>query len=271
MSMISSKVLELLCCPDCKVGELRIGTNHRPELECRGCQTTYPIVDSIPDLVPVGSTRKPGQYRTETLFNLVAGVYDWTAPVMSSTIWGCSPLRYIDSENAALGRANGGVYLKAPIGTGLVLDRSLANYHDVTILAVDLSWKMLQRAQKRLAEQETTIQFLRADPQNLPIRDACVQSVQSVNGLHTFDDRESVLREFHRCLAPEGALSGSALFRAQMPLADFVFDRYERYGVYPMLRSAEFLTREIREQEFQEVQFETHGSVLFYSGCARSS
>jgi uncharacterized protein YbaR (Trm112 family) len=115
--MITKEVLDILRCPACFHPELHLGSSRRPHLECGSCQTAYPIVDGIPDLVAPDTAPPPGTYRTETVTNVIAGVYDFVAPLMSMGIWRCSPLRYIDSENRALGRARGGIYLEAPVGT----------------------------------------------------------------------------------------------------------------------------------------------------------
>jgi ubiquinone/menaquinone biosynthesis C-methylase UbiE len=184
--------------------------------------------------------------------------------MMSLAVWHCSPLRYIDAEHRAVGRANPGVILEAPIGTGVVLDRVLAPYHDVTVIGVDLSWKMLRKARQRFADRADTVHLVRARPDDLPLIDNSVDSIQSLNGLHAFNDRRGVLSEFRRVARPGGHISGSALIRGQELVADAVLDRYERWGILPMLRTGEFLVKEMRNAGFEGVHFETHGAVLFF-------
>ena len=215
---------------------------------------------------PTTAPPEPGLYRTETLSNLIAGIYDMTAPAMSLAVWRCSPLRWVDSENRALGRANGGVYLRAPISTGLVLDHTLASYHDVLVLGVDRSWNMLRRAAKRLEHTTHPVQLIRVDYARLPFRPGAIDSMQSFNGMQIFQKRIETLREFARCLKPGGHLSGSTLIRGQEYLADAVLDRYERYGFYPMLRTAEYLLKDFEEAGLGDIHFETHGAVMFFSG-----
>ena len=264
--MIQKEVLDLLQCPSCGGPELTLGSARRPDLICQSCETRYPIVRGIPDLVAPDNSPQPGSYRTETLANVIAGVYNFVAPVMSLAIWRCSPLRYVDHENRALGRASDGVYLEAPIGTGIALAPIVANHHDALILGVDKSWKMLFKAQKRLRSIPTNFQLIRADCENLPLKNQTVRSLQSLNGLHGFTDRIAVLSEYHRCLEEAGFISGSSLVRAQTDMADAVLERYERYGIYPMLRSPEFLLQELRSASFDNIRFETHGAVMFFAG-----
>jgi ubiquinone/menaquinone biosynthesis C-methylase UbiE/uncharacterized protein YbaR (Trm112 family) len=266
--MISPHVFDCLRCPACSDDALHLGSGRRPDIVCDACGHAYPIIDGIADMKSPDSAPDPGEYRTETLFNLIAGVYDMVAPVMSLGVWRCSPLRYVDLQNQALGRANGGVLIAAPIGTGVVLNSVLAEYHDITIIGIDQSWKMLRQARERFEDTSHDLQLVRADYGSLPLGDDVADVVQSLNGLHTFTDRNAILSEFVRCLRPEGLLTGSALVRGQEMMADTVLDRYERYGVYPLLRTAEFLRREIAEQPLEELNFETHGAVMFYSADA---
>ena len=264
--MIRQEVLEKLCCPSCGGSTLTLGSKRRPTLECPDCQAHYPIIDGIPDLVAPDHTPTPGSYRTETFSNVIAGVYDLVAPVMSVAIWRCSPLHYVDHENRALGRAGDGVYLEAPIGTAVALAPVLADHHEALIIGVDKSWNMLEKAKKRLDKVGAHYQLIRADYGNLPLKDGSVRSLQSLNGLHGFTDRAAALAEFRRCLEDGGFFSGSTLVRAQTDVADAFLERYERYGIYPMLRSPEFLLQEVRSSTFGNVRFETYGAVMFFSG-----
>jgi ubiquinone/menaquinone biosynthesis C-methylase UbiE/uncharacterized protein YbaR (Trm112 family) len=264
--MIPYQILSLMRCPSCLHPELGLSPARLPALQCSACGAQYPIVDGIADMVPPAATRMPGAYRTETFSNVIAPFYDMVAPVMSVAFWHCSPLCYVDSENHALGRANGGVYLKAPIGTGIVLDRVIADYHDLTIVGVDRSWKMLRQAQRRFERSPVPVTLLRVDFTRLPLLDGVVDSMQSTNGLHTFQERVPTLMELLRCTKPGGYISGSSLIRGQETLADLVLARYERAGVFPMLRSAEFLLQDLRNAGLEQPSFYTQGAVMFFVG-----
>ena len=264
--MIQPEVLDKLCCPSCADTPVTLGSGRRPDLVCQDCGHHYPIVEGIPDMVAPDRQPHPASYRTETLANVIAGVYDFVAPLMSMAIWRCSPLRYIDHENRALGRARSGVYLEAPVGTGLALAPVVTDDHDAIIIGVDKSWNMLLKAQKRFENLPVDVQLIRADCDHLPLKSGAVRSLQSLNGLHGFSDRAATLREFYRCLEDDGFFSGSALVRAQTDVADAFLERYERYGIYPMLRSPEFLLQEMRSSDFEQVHFETYGAVMFFSG-----
>ena len=263
--MITRDVLELMRCPHCLGPQLQWSSGRMAALVCTSCDTHYPIIDGIPDMTPPSTRPEPGHYRSRVLLNLVANVFDTGAPLMSMALWKCSPLRFIDSENRALGRANRGVYLKAPIGTGLVLDKVMAPHHDVTILGVDESWEMLRKASKKLNPNQGHVHLMRVDYTRLPFKSATVDATQSLNGLHTFTDRGAVMTEFLRCTKPDGFLSGSTLIRGHEAMVDATLERMERYGVYPMLRTFEFYHKEFGDLGIDHALFESHGAVMFFS------
>lgn len=264
--MISRQLIDRLACTACGGVELSLGAGRRPELICAGCDYAFPIVDDIVDMTPPLAP-KPGDYRTDTVPDVVGGMVDLAAPLMSLTVWHCSPLRYVDAEHRAIGRANPGVFLEAPIGTGIVLDRVLSNYHDVCVIGVDSSWKMLRKAKKRFAG-DPRVHLVRARLDALPLRDDCVDSMHSLNGLNGVTEREQTLAEFRRVVRDGGFVSGTALIRGQELIADAVLDRYERWGVLPMLRTPEFLVAQMKACGLDNVRFETRGAVLFYSAAA---
>lgn len=262
--MIGRDLIERLQCTSCGGTQLGVGAARRPAIQCHDCSTSFPIVDGIVDMVSPHSAGRPGEYRTDTVPDVVGGMVDLAAPVMSLAVWHCSPLRYVDVAHRAVGRANPGVLLEAPIGTGIVLDRVLAEYHDVTIIGIDSSWKMLRKAARRFRDSPR-VHLVRARLEDLPLRAGCVDSVQSLNGIHGVTDREQVLAEFMRVGRADAYVSGTALIRGQELVADVVLDRYERWGMLPMLRTAEYLITQMKACGLRDVRFETHGAVLFYS------
>lgn len=270
--MIPKSVLDMMRCAACGHPDLGLGTRRQPELICENCGERYPFVDGILDMVPRSAVQKYRYYRTDTLLNLIAPFYDLTAPIMSMSVWQCPPLRYVDTAHRAVGRSNGGVYLECPIGTGLVLGHINPQHVKGPILGIDSSWKMLHRAQKRFDSlgMSDRVTLMRGDPENLPLRSNTVQSLQSPNGLHCFHDRAQVLEEFHRIMKPGAFFSGSTLIRGQGMVADFLLDLYEQYGVFPMLRSREYVLQELKNNlKYREFQHETYGSVFFFSARAQ--
>ena len=257
-------------CPACGHPELGIGNRRQPDLVCEACLERYPFEHGIPDMIPRSTVQQYRYYRTDTLLNFIAPFYNIAAPLMSLIGWQCSPLRYVDKAHKSIGRSRDGVYLECPVGTGLLLGHVNPNLHvDSPLVGVDSSWGMLRQAKERFERLGLSehIILLRADPEHLPFRDNVVRSLQSTNGLHTFNDRTRVLSEFDRLLEHGGYLSGSTLVRGQGVMADTILGLYERYGIFPMLRSREFVSRELKQTlDYPSIQHESHGSILFFSG-----
>lgn len=267
--MIPQAVLELMQCAACGHADLTLGTRHKPELVCEGCGERYPWVDGIFDMVPRSAVQKYRYYRTDTLLDLIAPIYDVIAPLMSVAIWKCPPLRYVDMAHRAIGRADNGVYLECPVGTGLLLGHVRGEYAPGPFIGINSSWRMLRIAQRRFAAQGMAdkVTLLRGDPEHLPIRSGVVHSLQSPNGLHAFHERRAVLSEFQRVLVNKGFFSGSTLVRGQGALADLFLNQYERYGVFPMLRGRRFVISELREiMPEASLRHETYGAVFFFQG-----
>ena len=272
-AMVPEIVLDMMQCAACGHPELGIGTRREPELVCEGCGERYPLIDGIVDMVPRSTVQKYRYYRTDTLLNLIAPLYDVIAPIMSALVWRCPPLRYVDMAHKAVGRSQGGAYLECPIGTGFILDHIRAEHIEGPLIGVDSSWKMLRKARARFKANGMLdrVTLLRGDPEHLPLRDGTIRSLQSINGLHAFHERHLVIKEFNRLLEPGGFLSGSTLIRGHGAMADAILKQYERYGVFPMLRGRSFVINELRESlGHPELLTETFGAVLFFSSLKPS-
>ena len=75
------------------------------------------------------------------------------------------------------------------------------------VVAVDLSFEMLKKAQKKAEKAGVkNIQFLQSDGKSLKLEDGSVDKILLVTVYHEVGESEVVLREFGRVLKPEGKL-----------------------------------------------------------------
>lgn len=266
--MQAHEILDILLCPSCGHEELKLGSKRRPTIDCPGCGTIYPIIRGIPDMVPRLRGKPLKWYRIETLYNRIARFYDYSAVIMSFLVWKCEPLRYVDASHHSMGNTGKGMHLEVPIGTGLVPAHTYSkDYMNFPIIGVDISWKMLRRAQKRFRKKGIDkAVFIRAEPEHLPFKKEIFSTVQSINGIHGFIERELGFSELLRVTADEGLLSGTTLFRGEGLFAEKVLDLYERWGIFPMLRGKAFASAELEQLGLKEFQYQTHGAVMFFSG-----
>lgn len=264
--MIPSELIDILVCPSCSSDTVTLGAGRYPDLVCASCRSRYPVVDGIADLVPQQGGKPLKHYRTESLFDAVAKHYDHAVLLMSLLVWKCSPLRFVDWAHRGMGRTSRGPILVSPVGTGLLLRHVFGEHCDFPIVAIDISRKMLRRAQKRFERSNiNNVILIRAEPEHLPFRGGSFDTVMSMNGVSAFHNREQALSETRRVLSPSGRIVGTSLCRGLERSADKMLDQYERWGIYPILRSKDYLVKEL-SQAFRvpHIRSETHGAVVFY-------
>lgn len=264
--MLRKEILEVIICPTCRADAIGIGGGRYPELECGECGTTYPFVKGILDLVPRQNGDRIHPYRPGALYDAIARWYDLAAPAMSLAVWNCPPLRYVDWAYRAVGRAKGKRLLINPVSTGLLLRHVYSIHTDFPMVGVDISWRMLRRAQRRFERNGIeNVTLIRAQPENLPFAEGAFGAVMSMNGLNGFHNRERALAEMARTLETGATFAGSSICRGLQRTADFMLNYYERWGIYPILRSRDYLVAELAESFGDPaIRYETHGAVVFF-------
>jgi ubiquinone/menaquinone biosynthesis C-methylase UbiE/uncharacterized protein YbaR (Trm112 family) len=213
---------DILRCP--KAGN-RLRLDEAASILCaEDSDATYPIVDGIADFCPESSDR-------------IAAAYDKAAPrydsyMMSSTVpmkivgrivWGFASDRDpIDNALALLPDRFDGVLLDVPVGTGVFTASVYRRYPGATILGVDCSMDMLRKARARFQEQGVNnIHLIKADAAHLPVADAVVDMVLSMNGWHVFADKQRTTEEMRRVLRKDGTLIACGYVKGARRLSDW--------------------------------------------------
>ena len=185
---------------------------------------TYPIIDGIVDFCPQARDTVSASY------DAIASRYD--AYMTSSNVfmrifdrivWGLSnDLTYVDTILSYLPSQFDGVLLDVPVGTGLFTCSLYAGFPDATIIAIDYSMGMLQQAKIRFQQNGVSnVCFLRADVANLPVRDAAIDMLLSMNGLHVFADKQRAIAEMTRVLRKQGTLIACGYVKGVRRLSDW--------------------------------------------------
>jgi ubiquinone/menaquinone biosynthesis C-methylase UbiE len=100
-------------------------------------------------------------------------------------------------------RVRGPRVLEAGVGTG----KNIPYYPDnLEITAIDLSPKMLERARKKAASEEASVELLEADAQALPFPDDSFDTAVATFLFCSVPDPVLGLEELRRVLAPGGQL-----------------------------------------------------------------
>ncbi len=128
-------------------------------------------------------------------YDRIAGIYDHVLDRIEHWLLG-------DWRAWAAAQATGTV-LEIAIGTG----RTLPFYREKsTVIGLDLSAGMLERARSRARQSRARVWLVRGDAQRLPLRDESVDCVVSLLSLCTIPDHRRALGEAQRVLRPAGRL-----------------------------------------------------------------
>lgn len=134
-------------------------------------------------------------------------------------------LEYDLMDHAAVNRAfvedflrlhsGGWPVLDLGAGTALIPIELCERRADAQVLAVDLAWAMLRRAQAHLRDLGLTdrILLIRGTARRIPLPDLTLPAVMSNSLIHHLADPMPVIAEMERVLAPGGTLFLRDLFR----------------------------------------------------------
>lgn len=185
---------------------------------------TYPVVDGIVDFCG------PMRDRVSMAYDKVADRYDaiLTRPRMltrlcNAVVWGFSDDNtYAETVLSYLPSDFDGVLLDVPVGTGVFTSSFYAKFPKATIIGVDFSMGILKKAAERFARYGLrNVWLLRANAASLPVGDAAVDMVLSMNGWHVFTDKQRAIAEIRRVLRPQAMLIACGYIKGARGLSDW--------------------------------------------------
>ena len=252
------ELTDLLRCP--KTGQPLHFDEAASILRGEDSHVAYSVFDGIADFCP------QVQDRVWASYDKVAARYDpgitaatLRARVLGRIIWGrASDRDQMKEVLSLLPDRFDGVLLDVPVGTGVFTASLYRRYPQATILGIDCSMNMLRRAHARLQEQGVpNVHLLKADAARLPVRDAAVDLVLSMNGWHAFADKQRTTAEMQRVLRPGGTLIACGYVRGARWLSDW-FVRH--FGVRNGFFTPPFWTAEDLALQFQNSTIARRGS-----------
>ena len=154
------------------------------------------------------------------------------------------------------------VLLDVPSGGGTLLPRLAAAGFRGRVIAADLGTAMLRRAADQADRSGLDVALLRADAQEMPLRDGSVDAAVSLNGLHVLPEPHRFLRELGRVIRPGGRLFLITLVSGGTRRGDVIIGAGSLAGILPgpPPRRASLL-RHVRDAGFTDVQ-ELGGAAL---------
>jgi SAM-dependent methyltransferase/uncharacterized protein YbaR (Trm112 family) len=210
-----------LCCPVCRE-DLAESTG---ELTCRACKRSFPVIAGIPDLrvfpdpyISMEEDRKKGELVAaradrEGFASLLDYYYSITCvvPPRHAQLYKrgllAGPARAtaaLEAWEAAEGTHPGGRLLDIGCGTGpLLVAAARRGYQGA---GVDIAFRWLVVAKKRLSEEGLSVPLVCACAEALPFRGEIFDAVALDSTIEMVADQRNAMREAHRVLAPEGRL-----------------------------------------------------------------
>jgi SAM-dependent methyltransferase/uncharacterized protein YbaR (Trm112 family) len=215
-----------LCCPQCR-GDLKERSGADAAFVCAACTREYPIILGIPDFrvfadpyIGIEADRAKGRRIAEHFDDLdFAGLvhyYYSTTDVVPPS----QAQRFTRGLLAAGARAEAaldawepsgrdsterfGALLEIGCGTGPLLLVAAKRFE--TVVGVDIAFRWLVVAKKRLAEAGADIPLFCACAEALPFRAAAFERVVADSVLEHVADQQAVLSEAFRVMRPGGRL-----------------------------------------------------------------
>jgi ubiquinone/menaquinone biosynthesis C-methylase UbiE len=180
---------------------------------------------------------------------------EWLVRVIGRVVWGIDASVLYTSMEVIRQAQNGARILDVPCGGGVAL-RALRPDQDVRYTAVDVSEKMLERAERRAKRRSLSqVEFAVADIRALPFGDGEADLVLCYSGLHMLEDPEPAVRELARCLKPGGELLGTT-FLAEASRRQRALFEFERRRGNPTPPHREDLRRWLNEAGIAEATIE---------------
>ncbi|MBK9556821.1 MAG: class I SAM-dependent methyltransferase [Bacteroidetes bacterium] len=116
---------------------------------------------------------------------------------------------------------------------------------DITYVGCDFSEKMVEESTKNNAQliADGKVAFHFANAAKLPLHDAAVNKIFTINTLYFWDNPADVLRELHRVLQPKGQLTITIRPKEIMqhyPFVKYGFTLYAKEDVVDLLNNNHF-------------------------------
>ena len=214
-----------ICCPYCK-GDLREVTGEEKSLVCKLCDRGFPVVFGIPDLrifpdpyIDKDADRQKGSQIAsrfdQTDFEALVDFYYSITPVVPPA----DAKRYAAGLRAGLARAKASLVAwekcaagNAPaetlleVGCGTAPVMVAAAHSFKLVVGVDIAFRWLVVAKKRIAEADLDVPLICACAEALPFPDGAFDRVVADSVVEHVRDQPAALREAFRVSRPGGNL-----------------------------------------------------------------
>ena len=226
---------------------------------------SYPIIHGIIDFISTAANESRSSEIIKA-YNEISTRYD--SLITSSTLfskfmiyltWGGLHEEYTGTLTKSIPDDFSGVMVDIPVGTGIYTAEKYSRLRNATIVVVDISLEMLKEAQKRYEEKHiNNVVYIHGDVGCLPFADRSADFILSMNGFHSFPNKETAIVEMARILKPNARSAGCFYVSGRRALSDFVVNvSLERANLFagPFHTADEYIEMFTKHFEFSRVDF----------------
>ena len=173
---------------------------------------------------------------------------------------------YLEKAMAGIPENFSGKLLEVPVGTGILTMPLYKTLPKADITCLDYSADMMGQAQEKADRLHLkNVTFRQGDVGALPFADGAFDIVLSLNGFHTFPDKEAAYREVFRVLRPGGTFCGCFYVKGEQKRTDwFVRHIYEKTGFFTPPYETAFSLKKRLEKRYATVTLETVKSMAWF-------
>ncbi len=251
-----SRLRPLLACPAC-----RGGLEWQPQqLRCGECGAEYELRDGIPVLRPPGAGDTSHKEQQEHFFDEADPEFEVTRPHGTPWFYRWALAEKFRRSLAALDLPRGASALTVCGGSGMDAEfLARAGFH---VVASDLSFEAVRRAQERGRRHGLPILAVVADAEALPFRDRSVDLVYVHDGLHHLETPEGGLREMLRVARTAVSINEPARARATLLATRIrLAEHYEEAGNFIARLDPAWLAERVGAAGFEIVRNERYALV----------
>ena len=141
-------------------------------------------------------------------------------------------------------------------GSGAHIEELMQEHSPASYTGLEISKTMHDQARQLNSSRGSQTNFLFYDGIKLPVSDASVDRVLTVNSIYFWKEPGQLLGEIARVLKPKGTLSigiGEKQFMMTLPVVQYGFTTYDRGELEPLLAAAgfQFLDMQSHQEEVE--------------------
>jgi len=224
MNQVWEKISDIFQCPYTGV-PLRLH-NDTHTLVGTDNKMSYPIKDGIIDFIPSNEfTEDKNKYdEIVELYEQHITHSGYLTKTSNKISWGfIDDFNYVNKIINYIPKNFNGILVDIPVGTGSFTYQKYKELQNTPIIVVDYSFGMLRKAQFNFKKHGlSNIIYIRADVIQLPFKTESIDLLISMNGLHSFPEKNQPLTEMNRIVKPKGQFIGSFYVTGKRKLTDFI-------------------------------------------------